>query len=134
MNLRYSTRMRVHGFHHLAIQVLHLESCAAFYREVLGLPELKRHRRPDGSVRSIWLQVGEGFLALEEVDQAPEETPFRHPRPGLHLIALRISKKEREAMCAELASRGVPLEHQTQWTVYVRDPEGNRVGLSHHPD
>ena len=28
----------------------------------------------------------------------------------------------------------VPVLHQTRWTVYFRDPEGNRLALSHHPD
>ncbi|HXX30163.1 MAG TPA: glyoxalase, partial [Myxococcaceae bacterium] len=28
---------------------------------------------------------------------------------------------------------GVAVEHETRWTLYVRDPEGNRVALSHHP-
>ena len=35
---------------------------------------------------------------------------------------------------AELDRCGIPLVHETRWTMYVRDPEGNRVALSHHPD
>jgi len=23
--------------------------------------------------------------------------------------------------------------HRTRWTLYLRDPEGNRIGLSHYP-
>lgn len=126
--------MRVRGFHHHAIQVRDLPGVAAFYREVLGLPEMARHRRPDGTLRSIWLALPEGFLALEACDGAPVETAFRDPTPGPHLLALRIGREDRAAAVRELASRGVEVVHQTRWSIYFRDPEGNRLALSHHPE
>jgi glyoxylase I family protein len=127
--------MDVQGFHHLAIQVRHLEPVTAFYRDVLGLPELQRHHRPDGSLRSVWVGVpGGGFLALEEVGGEPPGGPFRTEQPGLFLVALRISAGARARTLEELTRAGVALEHQTRWTLYVRDPEGNRVALSHHPE
>ncbi|HVP62578.1 MAG TPA: VOC family protein [Myxococcaceae bacterium] len=128
--------MTTHGFHHLAIQVRALEDVAGFYREVLGLAEIERHHAADGRLRSIWLDAGGGgFLALERVEAAPSPDPsFRDGRPGLFLVALRIARADRESIRAELEHRGVPLVHETRWTFYVRDPEGNRVALSHHPD
>jgi glyoxylase I family protein len=127
--------MDVQGFHHLAIQVRDVEKVTAFYREVLGLSELKRHYRSDGSLRSVWVGVpGGGFLALEEVSGEPEPGPFRNERPGLFLLALRIAKAERARAVEALGRAGVAVEHETKWTVYVRDPEGNRVALSHHPE
>jgi glyoxylase I family protein len=127
--------MDVQGFHHLAIQVRDVEKVTAFYREVLGLSELKRHYRSDGSLRSVWVGVpGGGFLALEEVSGEPEPGPFRSERPGLFLLALRIPKAERARAVEALGRAGVAVEHETKWTVYVRDPEGNRVALSHHPE
>ncbi len=128
--------MKVAGFHHLAIQVKALEDVAGFYREVLGLSEIERHHAPDGRLRSIWLDVGGGgFLALERIEAAPAPDPeFRDGRPGLFLVALRVARADRERIRAELNRRGIPLVHETRWTLYVRDPEGNRVALSHHPD
>jgi catechol 2,3-dioxygenase-like lactoylglutathione lyase family enzyme len=127
--------MDVQGFHHLAIQVRDLERVTAFYREVLGFPELKRHLRADGSLRSVWVEVpGGGFLALEEVSGEPEPGPFRNERPGLFLLAFRIRPEARARVVEAFARSGVPLENETRWTVYVRDPEGNRVALSHHPE
>lgn len=128
--------MRVDGFHHLAIQVRSLEKTAEFYRQVLGLTELARHRRPDGSVRAIWLSVGGagGFLALEEVTGEVVAEPFRHQRPGLLLVALRVAAADRPGVLATLAKHGVRVEHETAWTIYFMDPEGNRVALSHHPE
>ncbi|MDQ3265550.1 MAG: VOC family protein [Myxococcota bacterium] len=126
--------MRIQGFHHLAIQVGDVERVTRFYREVLGLPEQVRHLRPDGTVRSVWLQLpGSTFLAVEAASGPVEAQPFRTDRPGILLVALRIAREDRAAMVEELNRAGVPIVHQTRWTVYVQDPEGNRVALSHHP-
>lgn len=135
--------MDVQGFHHVAIQARDVERVTAFYRDVLGFPELTRHHRPDGGLRSIWVGVpGGAFLAIEAADGAPEgapedtpeATPFRHGRPGLLMLAFRIPRAERARTVEALTRAGVRLEHETKWTLYVRDPEGNRVGLSHHPE
>lgn len=129
--------MRIRGFHHLAIQVRSVEETAAWYGRVLGLAEVQRHHRPDGSLRSIWLEVpgtGGGFLALEETPAEPAREDFRTDRPGPLLLALRIDREERAAALAHLERLGVPVVHQTRWTAYFRDPEGNRIALSHHPE
>ena len=126
--------MRTHGFHHLAIQARDVEKTTAFYRDALGLPEQVRHLSPDGSLRSVWLSVpGGGFLAIEACEGEPHADHFRTARAGLHLFALRIERSDREAVERELGERGVPVIFRTAFTLYVRDPEGNRVGLSHHP-
>ena len=122
------------SFHHLAIQCADLDRCERFYREALGLEVLRRWPREEGGDRSVWLGVGEGFLALERAGAAPASTPWRDGQPGLHLVALRIGRGEREAWERRLAAGGVEVVHRTRWTLYVRDPEGNRVGLSHWPD
>ncbi len=127
--------MDVQGFHHVAIQARDIERVTAFYRDLLGFPELKRHHRPDGSLRSIWVGVpGGAFLAIEAAGTEPEATPFRHERPGLLMLAFRIPRAGRQGVVEAFARAGVALEHETKWTVYVRDPEGNRVALSHHPE
>ncbi|HLT30622.1 MAG TPA: VOC family protein [Myxococcaceae bacterium] len=131
--------MQTLGIHHLAVKLHDLEKAIPFYRDVLGLPEQQRHHREDGSLRSVWLTVGErAFLALEALE--PKDRPEADARggeaeaPGWHLIALRIPPGAREQVVRHLASHGVEIVHRSRWTLYVRDPEGNRVGLSHHPD
>ena len=126
--------MEILGFHHVAIQVRDLERVAAFYTSVLELPERARHFRPDGTLRSVWVGVPDGFLALEAVEGALEESPFRHSTPGLLLVALRIAPAARAAALKRLAEHGVQVVHETAWTAYFRDPEGNRIALSHHPE
>lgn len=122
------------GFHHVAIQCSDLEACERFYREVLGLPVLRRWPRPEGGDRSVWLAAGDGFLALERAGERMEPGAWRDGRAGLHLFALRIGCGERAAWEARLAAAGVEVVHRTRWSLFIRDPEGNRVGLSHHPD
>jgi glyoxylase I family protein len=128
---------RVLGAHHVAVQVRALAAAEAFYTGVLGLPVLRRWPEPDGTPRAVWLDLGDGtFLALEKAAPdavLPRERPFRDGQAGVHLVALRIAPEARNAWETRLAAHGVEVVHRSKWTLYVRDPEGNRVGLSHHP-
>lgn len=126
-------------FHHLAVQVRDLPLCERFYGEVLGLRVLRRWPATDGARddRSVWMTNDEGeapsFVALERVADGPAIAEDA-TRPGLHLIALRIERATRATWEQRLAAAGAPVESRTVFTLYVRDPEGNRVGLSHWPD
>jgi catechol 2,3-dioxygenase-like lactoylglutathione lyase family enzyme len=123
------------ALHHLAIQCADLAASERFYAEVLGLPVVRRWPADGGGDRSVWLGLGGGaFLALERAGEPPAPSDFAGPEAGLHLVALRIGADERGAWEARLAAAGVPVVHRTRWTLYLRDPEGNRLGLSHHPD
>lgn len=126
--------MSVGGLHHLALLARDVARVGAFYREVFGLEELQRHLHPDGSLRSIWLKLGEGpaFLAVEQADAA--DTRAGEMGPGWFLLALHIPACAREGVKARLSAHGVAVEKESRWTVYVRDVEGNRVALSHHPE
>lgn len=121
--------MRTLGIHHVAIQVHDVEKVAAFYRDVLALPERARHHRDDGSLRSIWIEASPdgSFLAIEELRPGVRGTL------GHSLVALRIPREERGAWLETFAAHGVAIEKQTRWTLYVKDPEGNVIALSHHP-
>ncbi len=122
------------SFHHLAIQCADLERCERFYREVLGLAVLQRWPLEEGGDRSVWLSLGDGaFLALERAVEPPAAHAWRDGRAGLHLVSLRIGPAERRGWEERLESAGVPVVHRTRWTLFFHDPEGNRIGLSHHP-
>lgn len=127
--------MNVLGFHHVAVQVHDVARVAAFYLEVLQLPELQRFHRDDGSLRSVWVGTSNqpkpehGFIAIEGIRPSTPEGAL-----GYSMVALRIEASQRQAIVEELARRGLHPERETGWTMYLRDPEGNLVGLSHHPE
>ncbi len=125
--------------HHLAIQVRDLESMVRWYRDMLELPVLREWHDDSGALRSVWLRLsGEAFLALERCarrDGAESEgEQSGNGEPGYHLAAFRITPADRSRWEQRLGERGVKVEHRTRWTIYFRDPEGNRIGLSHHPE
>ena len=128
----------ISGLHHVAVQVRDLAAAERFYAGVLGLPVLQRFAEADGSPRSLWLDTGSGaFLALEkasaDVVPAGAGRGFKDGHAGWHLVALRIEAGERATWRTRLSEAGAPVEFESRWTLYVRDPDGNRVGLSHHP-
>ncbi len=126
--------MRLSGVHHVAIKVADLSRAESFYVGVLGLPVLKRWPSNDGPHdRSVWVDLGAGaFFALERSDGASPAKPEN--APGLHVWALQIRRSEREGWAAKLAGAGHPIYQHTNYTIYVQDPEGNRIGLSHWPE
>ena len=48
---------QVQGLHHVALRCADLGRCEAFYREVLGLPVLRRWPDEGGGDRSVWLST-----------------------------------------------------------------------------
>ena len=130
---------RTLGAHHVAVQARDLAVSEKFYAGVLGLKELRRWPSHDGDGdRSVWFDLGDGsFLALER--SRPDashmlDTPFVHPHhAGWHLVSLRIDVADRARWIARLEANGVRVDHRTDFTLYVRDPDGNRVGLSAWP-
>ena len=49
------------------------------------------------------------------------------------MVALRIAPGERAAWEERLRAAGIDVVERSDFTLYLRDPEGNRVGLSHWP-
>jgi len=143
------------GVHHVAITVRDLGAAERFYVGVLGLRVLRRWPTADGAAeRSLWLatasgdgQAGDGqpgdghagaFIALEAAPPsavpATGVAPAGPRPPGHHLLALRIAPAQRAPWEARLAAAGVEVTHRSAYTIYFADPEGNLLGLSHHPD
>lgn len=128
--------MKPGALHHLAIQVRDLQAAERWYTTVLGLPLLRRWQDSEGRDRSSWLALdGEAFLALERCEGARVEAPnWESGAPGYFVLALRIAPSDRVSWEQRLADHAVAVERRSQWTIYFRDPEGNRIGLSSHPE
>jgi catechol 2,3-dioxygenase-like lactoylglutathione lyase family enzyme len=113
---------------HLAVVVTDLGRAEAFYRGFLGLEVV---RRQEG--RSIWLGLDAGaFLAVELATAA--EPRRADDAPGWHCVALTIPRSDRELWRARAAQAGLAIERESPYTLYLRDPDGNLVALSHYPE
>lgn len=112
--------------HHLALRTTDLERSRRFYCEVLGLREARRNVDHDGGVRSVWLEAGEAILMLEL--RLAGEGPTQG---SAHLLAFAVD--DLGPWRARLAQAGIALDGETEHTLYFRDPDQHRVGLSTHP-
>jgi catechol 2,3-dioxygenase-like lactoylglutathione lyase family enzyme len=117
--------------HHLALGARDVKRVATFYRDLLGLREVYRHHEPDGSLRSIWLDLGGPVLMIERTGE-----PVRLVQgagAGPFLLALAAAPSERSMLEKSLGASGFPVDSRTKHTIFLRDPEGNRVAISSYP-
>jgi len=113
--------MRVH---HLAFRTEDVARLERFYVDALGLALVRRN-----SEASVWLDAG-GALVMLERREAGEPAVV----PGSkEMVAFAIEPEARALCCERLARAGVAVEASTDFTLYVRDPDGRRVGLSSYP-
>jgi catechol 2,3-dioxygenase-like lactoylglutathione lyase family enzyme len=117
--------------HHVALGARDVETVAAFYRGALGLTERDRHLTADGDLRSIWLDLGDSILMIERTASPAREV--EGVGAGPFLLALAVDPADRAAVEERLLAAGAPIEDRTEFTSYARDPEGNRVAISHWP-
>jgi catechol 2,3-dioxygenase-like lactoylglutathione lyase family enzyme len=112
------------GLHHLAFRTLDPAALAAFYTRWLGFSV-----RKDQGPHSIWLSLGTDCVLMLEL--RPSEEPGV-PCGSNELVAFHIPENRREQVAAELVAEGM-LEARTEHTLYFRDPDGRRIGLSSYP-
>jgi catechol 2,3-dioxygenase-like lactoylglutathione lyase family enzyme len=118
--------------HHLAVGSTDVERLARFYRELFGLEESARHSDAAGALRSIWLDLGGALLMIEH--SAEPARRVEGIGAGPFLIALRVSREARPALERELEARGHAIEGRSAFSSYSRDPDGNRIAISHYPE
>ena len=119
------------SLHHVALGARDVERVATFYEQALGLNLVARHVEPSGATRSIWLELGDALLMIERTEQRPQRV--EGVGAGPFLIAVRVEKEARRSWEARLEQHGGRIESRTDFTSYARDPEGNRVAVSHYP-
>jgi catechol 2,3-dioxygenase-like lactoylglutathione lyase family enzyme len=110
--------------HHVALRVDDCERAAAFYSRVLGLSE-RRRLFEGGALRAIWLEADGALLMLERALRGSGAEAG-----SAHLLAFAI--EDLGEWERRLAAAGVAVEDRTPSTLYVRDPDGHRVGLSNY--
>lgn len=125
--------MQIQALGHVVLKVRDLERSVRFYGEVLGLRLVARAPVRGSPMAFFAIAHQHHDLALREVGAAA-----LHPEPeetGLAHVAFRIGNRMeqlREA-CAWMDSCGIEVvyaaDHRVSQSIYVNDPDGNRVEL-----
>ncbi len=115
--------------HHIALRCTDLVRTVTFYRAVLGLVVV---REQPGY--SVWLAAGSAVLMVEQ--KPPDEPDV--PSGSMELVAfvdgvLHGQGLSGAAVRDNLQAADVPIEAETDYTFYFRDPDGRRVAVSRYP-
>ena len=131
--------INVIGIEHLNIRVANLDRSLRFYGDILGLREIHRSRRPDGSVSLLALRAGDCMLFLQP---SPDDTPSQEAKQrDLDHFAVEIERQEPELLAVALREAGVEIvegpvkrfgAHGHGTSVYVRDPDGHKIELKQY--
>lgn len=114
----------VQGIDHVEVFVRDLDTAARWYEQALGLKEIVRW-----DPEPVMIGAGGNKLAL-----------FRGGRPsspgGWRRVAWRTGRAGFEAAQQHLRSLGIafqgPVDHQTAWSIYFRDPDGNPLEITYY--
>jgi catechol 2,3-dioxygenase-like lactoylglutathione lyase family enzyme len=134
-----SETIGVTGIDHLNLRVADLERALRFYSGVLGLREVRRTTRPDGSPGLLALRAGNGLLFLQP---APDyRPPADRAASGLDHFSLEIEARSPDELVDRLRRAGVEIvegsvkrfgAHGDGTSVYVADPDGHRLELKQY--
>lgn len=123
--------MNIKELGHVVLSVADLERSVHFYRDLLGFREISRLGQ-----RGVMFSSGRTHHELLLLQAEPGAAPIPDGRSlGLSHFALKIGTTDDElrAALAELAAAEAPIDHTTDHgithSVYLRDPDGNRVEL-----
>ena len=109
-------------FSHVCFYVLDLEKSLAFYKEALGLSEVRRREAPDGSFTLVFLGDGQTGFSLELTCIHGRQEPYDLGENETHvafavadLEAARLKHKEMDCVCFENEQLGI---------YFIEDPDG----------
>lgn len=120
------------GVAHIAFRVANMERSLAFYCGVLGLKELTRLNRDDGSLWLIYLNAGNGTII--ELFPGGVATPPTDPQ-ALGYAHFSLGVDDMHETLAEMRARGLKEEGEPKRGAdgnlgfWVTDPDGIRIEL-----
>ena len=126
------------GLAEAAVYVKDLARAAAFYSDVLGLPQTAVFED------AAFLQTGpSSTLILFDIEKLEDRVGVipGHGARGRGHVALAIPAQDMDAWRDRLQRHDVTIEHEQIWpqgtkSIYFRDPDGNSVELideAHYP-
>ncbi len=110
--------------HHIAFRVADLQVSTDFYRDILAFP-VRREDRP----RSVWLEIDDESVLMLETRTDGESSV---PEGSMELVAFRVDRATKERI-RDLCCRLGCFDGETEHTIYLRDPDGRRIGISTYP-
>ena len=113
------------GTDFLAIATKDIDRAVEFYRDVLGLPELKRW----GNLPGVEFETGNLTIALMQSDAfGLEFKPNNHPLE-FHVEDFEGAHRELEARGVEF--RGETIDSGVCFQAFFEDPDGNMLAIHH---
>jgi catechol 2,3-dioxygenase-like lactoylglutathione lyase family enzyme len=122
------------GIHHTALVCRDVRTTVEWYQNVAGFPVtvLFENRDLAGSTH-FFFDVGNGnnlaFFDLPGVDPSP----YAEVLGGLHHIAISVEPEKWEHLRRKLDEAGVEYLHESETSIYFRDPNGARLELIADP-
>lgn len=111
--------------HHIAVFCRNAGLLSEFYIKFLEFKLIVTHLNEDTTVRSIWLQLSDQSILMLE------NNVNEFFSGGV--IAFEIKINDRVRWTQRLRNYGISIEHETRYSVYFRDPENNRLAMTHYP-
>ena len=123
---------KVLGIDHLVLRIADRERSLGFYRDLLGL----RIEREQANIQLIQIRAGRSLI-----DLVPAGAPGGTETPNVDHFALEIHPFDEQQLREYFASHGVPIVESGQRygaggegpSIYIRDPDGNKVELKAAP-
>lgn len=117
------------GLSHIGIWVSDLEATLAFYRRIPGVQEVFRLAHEDGSVRLVYLRVGDReFVELFPNAGGPHEQLNNSHITHYCLETDDIWDLHKALVDAGITPNGEPvLAIDGTWQFWIQDPDGNLI-------
>jgi catechol 2,3-dioxygenase-like lactoylglutathione lyase family enzyme len=129
---------------HIVLAVRRLDEMLGFYLDIVGLAPHRVDEFRAGTALFPCLRVSEGTiidLLPEALWSAGADDLVQAGHPNLHHFCLCVERGEWQALLARREGGGVEIESGPMTlsgargdgtSIYVRDPDGNRVELRHY--
>lgn len=109
-------------FNHNNINVFDLEKSVAFYKDALGLQELRRYKEPSGAFELVFLGDNATTHRLELTWLKERTEPYNLGDNEMHLAFTVDNYDEAHAMHAEMGC--ICYENPTMGLYFIEDPDG----------
>ena len=109
-------------FNHFNFNVLDLEKSLNFYREALGLVEVRRKEAEDGSYKLVYLGDGEGQFSLELTWLKDRKEKYDLGDEEFHLAMVTENYEEAYKKHKEMGV--IIYENPAMGIYFIGDPDG----------